>query len=167
MLINEASARVDAGDRAGALPLLRAIVRSELLTDHGRASLYWLLAEAAQGVDRDVRKDALGGYVVAASVIDDDDPERHRRMQQARAALLALRVQEQALGTSPHAPIVVSSDSDADSVVAALDCGKAGAGRYVERRLPQALRGGDPSPRRLLCTENGDELTLWFSVEDL
>jgi len=164
VLIADLSARLDEGDRRGAVPLLVALLHSDLLTDQGRANFYWLLADTAAGIDDDVRQDALGGFIVAASVLPED-LETRRRLRQARGALLAIKIKQQALGASPQQAIVVPSTTDADIVVAALDCGKAGDGRYVERRLPGALRGDDPTPRRLLCTENGDVLTLWFRVE--
>lgn len=164
VLIADLSARLDDGDRRGAVPLLGALLRSDLLTDQGRANFYWLLADTAAGIDDDVRQDALGGFIVAASVVPED-AETRRRLRQARGALLAIKIKQQALGASPQQAIVVPSTTDADIVVAALECGKAGDGRYVERRLPGALRGDDPAPRRLLCTENGDVLTLWFRVE--
>jgi hypothetical protein len=164
VLIADLSARLDDGDRRGAVPLLGALLHSDLLTDQGRANFYWLLADTAAGIDDDVRQDALGGFIVAASVVPED-AETRRRLRQARGALLAIKIKQQALGASPQQAIVVPSTTDADIVVAALECGKAGDGRYVERRLPGALRGDDPAPRRLLCTENGDVLTLWFRVE--
>lgn len=151
-------------DRAGVIARVVAMLRSDFLTDHGRANLYWLLAEASVGVDDDRRRDALGGYLVAASLIPPD-PDVVTRMRKARGALLAMKVQQQALGLTPAHAIRVPSHTDADLVVAALSCGHDG-GRYVERRLPGTFRGEALEPRRLLCSENGDELTLWFRVED-
>ncbi len=163
LLIRQASARVDAGDRASALPMLRALLRSDLLTDHGRASLYWLMATAAKDIDNDARTDALGGFLVAQSVVDDD-PELALRAHEARAALLALRIEQQALGSSPARAIVVSDHAEVPTVVRALSCGE--RGHYIDRRLPHLLTsGGDAIPRRLLCSENGDERTLWFRVD--
>ena len=163
-LVANLSARLDRGDRRGALPLLGALLHSDLLTDQGRASFYWLRANTAVGIDDSVRQDALAGFMVAASVLPEDE-ETRRRLRHARASLLAIKIKQQTLGTSPRQAIVVPSATDADIVVAALDCGRDGDGHYIERRLQAPLRGDDATPRRLLCTENGDELTLWFRVE--
>jgi hypothetical protein len=162
-LIGEIGESLRRDDRAGVIARVVAMLRSDFLTDHGRANLYWLLAEASVGVDDDRRRDALGGYLVAASLIPPD-PDVVTRMRKARGALLAMKVQHQALGLTPAQAILVPSHTDADLVVAALSCGSDG-GRYVERRLPGTFRGEALEPRRLLCSENCDELTLWFRVE--
>lgn len=164
VLIGEVGEHLRRDDRHGAIARLSAVLRSDYLTDHGRAGLYWLLAEASDGVDDARRKDALGGYLVAASVLPPD-PEILSRSRTARGALLAMKIQQQALGLSPTRAILVPTHTDADIVVAALSCGHGGDGRYVERRLPGSFRGEALEPRRLLCSENGDELTLWFRVE--
>lgn len=151
--------------RAEALPLLVALRGTDFLTDRGQANLYWLIAEAALGVDEAVRLDALGGFVVASGLLPDEPDQRERR-RHARAALLAHQVRHKALGRSADDAIVVLSTREADVVVASLGCGTGGDGRYVERRLPGVLRDDElPRARRLLCTENGDELTLWFRLE--
>ncbi|HEY1098250.1 MAG TPA: hypothetical protein VGF99_04955 [Myxococcota bacterium] len=149
-----------------ALPFLLAMRGSDYLTDRGHANLYWMIATAADGLDDDLRLDALGGFVVASSNLPADFEQLDRR-RRARATLLAHRVSHSHLGTTPDTPIVVPTQKEADIVVASLNCGRAGDGHYVERRLPSALRGEqeEADPRRLLCTENGDELTLWFAVE--
>jgi len=162
-IIAEIGERLRVDDRAGVIARVVAMLRSDFLTDHGRANLYWLLAEASVGVDDDLRRDALGGYLVAATLVPPD-PDVVTRGRKARSALLALKVQQQALGLTPAQAILVPSHTDADLVVAALSCGNDG-GRYVERRLPGTFRGEALEPRRLLCSENGDELTLWFRVE--
>ncbi len=169
LLLAEASDALRTGDAGRAIVRLQALLRSDFLSDHGRANLYWLLAEAAEGSDGgrfdDVRQDALGGFLVAASVIERD-MDTQQKMRRAHSALLAMRVAERNLGSSPEHPVVVGSHTDADLVVRALACGKDGDGRYVERRLPGSLRGHDVEPRVLLCSENGDERTLWIRVED-
>lgn len=151
--------------RAEALPLLVALRGTDFLTDRGQANLYWLIAEAALGVDEAVRLDALGGFVIASGLLPDEPDQRERR-RHARAALLAHQVRHKALGRSADDAIVVLSTREADVVVASLGCGTGGDGHYVERRLPGVLRDDElPRARRLLCTENGDELTLWFRLE--
>jgi hypothetical protein len=166
MLLAEASDALRRGDAGPAIVRIQALLRSDFLSDQGRANLYWLLAEAADNADGfvDVRQDALGGFLVAASVMDRD-LDTVQKMRRAHSALMAIRVARRNLGSSPELAIVVASHTDADLVVRALPCGKDGEGRYVERRLPTSLRGNDVEPRRLLCSENGDERTLWFRVE--
>lgn len=57
-----------------AVRLLKALARSDHLTDRGRANVYWLLAEAErQEGNSQGMVDALGGFLVAATVIDDAD----------------------------------------------------------------------------------------------
>jgi hypothetical protein len=162
-IIGEVGERLRVDDRAGVIARVVAMLRSDFLTDHGRANLYWLLADASVGFDDDLQSDALGGYLVAATLLPPD-PDVATRVRKARGALLALKVQRQALGLTPAQAIRVPSHTDADLVVAALSCGNDG-GRYVERRLPGTFRGDALEPRRLLCSENGDELTLWFRVD--
>lgn len=146
-----------------ALPLLLAMRGSDFLTDRGHANLYWMIAESADGLDEAARLDAFGGFVVVSGLLPADFEQLDRR-RRARAALLAHRVSNTHLGTSPDMPIVVPTARDVDVVVASLACGRDGDGTYIERRLPLGLRDDD-APRRLLCTENGDELVLWFEVE--
>ena len=160
-----ATTYLEQGRRAEALPLLVALRGTDYLTARGQANLYWLIGEAAVGVDEDLRLDALGGFVVASGLLPDDPDQRERR-RHARAALLAQKVRHHDRGRSADDAIVVLSTREADVVVAALGCGTGGDGRYVERRLPGTLRDDElPRARRLLCTENGDELTLWFRLE--
>lgn len=163
MLVGAAMSALQRGDRRAAVPRLQALLHSEFLSERGRANLYWLLAEAALGLDDELRRDALGGYLVATSFLPPDDDVRDRRGQ-ARAALLAADVGNAARGRSPDSAIDVVDDREADGVVAALPCGRRGAGRYVERATaPPAPKDG-LAMRRLLCTETGDELVLWFRV---
>jgi hypothetical protein len=162
-LVGEALGCLQRGDKQGAVPRLVALLRSDFLSERGRANLYWLLAEAADGVDDERRRDALGGYLVAASVLDTE-PEVRERMARARAWLVASDVRMLALGTSPERAIDVASRGEADVVVAALPCGQRG-GRYVDRGgVVDRARDKSLTPRRLLCTETGDELTLWFRL---
>ncbi len=162
-----AAAYLDQGRRTEALPLLVALRGTDFLTERGQANLYWMIAAAADGIDPTLRIDALGGFLVASSISDDVD-QRARR-QQAKAQLLASHVTLYRLGTSEHAAIDVQSTGEADIVVASLVCGRDGDGHYVERSVPDVLRlnisNNGPRPRRLLCTENGDELLLWFRVQ--
>ncbi len=151
--------------RREALPLLLALRGADYLTDRGQANLFWLISEAAVGSDEALRLDALGGFVIASGLLPDDPDQRERR-RHARAALLAHQVRHAALGQTADNAVVVMSTREADVVVAALGCGTGGDGHYVERRLPGVLRDDElPRARRLLCTENGDELTLWFRLE--
>lgn len=159
-----AAAYLDQGRRTEALPLLVALRGTDFLTERGQANLYWMIATAAEGIDPALRIDALGGYLVASSITDDLD-QRARR-QHAKAQLLANHVKQHRLGTTENAAIDVQSKGEADIVVASLVCGRDGDGHYVERSVPDVLRTDDaPRPRRLLCTENGDELLLWFRVQ--
>ncbi len=151
---------------AGALPRFEALLRCDFLSERGRANLYWLSAEAARGVDDGKRREALAGYLVAASVLPSD-VELRDKVGRARAMLLADQVQSRGLGDSPERPIVVDSVSDADILVAQLGCGARGQSPYIVRHGLITTAGDDDdglAARRLLCTENGDELVLWFRV---
>jgi hypothetical protein len=167
LLIAEAVELLQRHDGRAALPRFEALLRCDFLTERGRANLYWLAAEAARGVDDDKRRDALAGYLVAASVVPSD-PELRDKVGRARAMLLADKVQSDGLGESPERAIVVDNAGEADSLVAQLGCGARGMSPYVERHgLVTAGASDDdgPAPRRLLCTENGDELVLWFRID--
>ncbi len=165
LLITEAIELLQKHDNAAAIPRLQALLRCDFLSERGRANLYWLLAEAARGVDDERRRDALAGYVVAASILPPD-LELQDKVGRARAMLLAGKVQAGVgVGASPQRAIVVDSLGEADTLVAHLGCGVRGQAPYVSRR-PQPPAQGDEglAARRLLCTENGDELVLWFRV---
>lgn len=166
MLIAEAVDLLQKQQGGPALRRFEALLRCDFLTERGRANLYWLSAEAARGVDDAKRKDALAGYLVAASVVPTD-PELRDKIARARAMLLATKVQAGALGDSPERAIVVDSAGEADTLVAQLGCGARGQSPYIERHgLVTAHRDDQPAPRRLLCTENGDELVLWFRIDE-
>gem|GEM_PF-1425949 len=162
LLVGEAMAALQRGERRAAIPRLQALLGSDLLSERGRANLYWLLADAAVGIDDAVRRDALGGYLVTASVLPPDGEVRDR-MGRARSQLLADHVGSAALGRTPEQAIDVDEAGDVDGVVAALQCGRRG-GRYVARAASTAPDERGLSMRRLLCTETGDELVLWFRV---
>jgi hypothetical protein len=167
LLMGEAMGALQRGQRRPAVVRLQALLRSDFLSDQGRANLYWLLADAADGVDDDVRRDALGGYLVAASALNPE-PAVRDRMGRARVQLLAEHVQSNAAGQSPDHALDVDSHREADVVVAALACGHRGQGRYVERNGSDGgqVAADGLSMRRLLCTETGDERVLWFRLPD-
>jgi len=153
----------------GALPRFEALLRCDFLTERGRANLYWLAAEAARGVDDARHRDHLAGYLVAVSVVPADFKSQEKT-RKARALLLVDKVQSSQLGDSPSRAIVVGDSGEADLVVSQLGCGARGESPYIERHglvTTGSTRQQDaPSPRRLLCTENGDELVLWFQIGD-
>jgi hypothetical protein len=130
-----------------------AILRSDHLTDRGRANVYWLGAEAHRlaGNERGL-VDSLGGFLVAAAVLPHDDDMRVREVE-ARAALVARRLQaDPTLGKSPDEAIPVEDARDAPGIVAELGC--------VEdsKRAHEALE-----ERRVIC-RSGAPLVLWFDL---
>jgi hypothetical protein len=151
------------GDRAGVVACARALLRTDFLSDHGRANLYWLMAEASRELDAETHIDALSAFLVAAAALPKD-AALVARLTQARAGLSVAKIQARALGRSATEPIVVMSHADAARVIAALPCGKSG-GRYVERRLPGAFRTETLEALTVLCSETGEPLTLWFRFE--
>ncbi len=168
LLIAEAVDLLQRREGAAALKRFEALLRCDFLTERGRANLYWLAAEAARGVDDVKHADALAGYLVAASVVPVD-PEIRDKIGRARAMLLADKVQGGSAGRSPDHAIVVDNAGEADSLVAQLGCGARNRSPYIERHGLVTVGVSDddqPSPRRLLCTENGDELVLWFRIDD-
>lgn len=166
LLIAEAVDLLQRHEGAPALRRFEALLRCDFLTERGRANLYWLAAEAARDVDDAKRADALAGYLVAASVVPAD-PEIKDKIGRARAMLLADKVQGGGAGRSPDRAIVVDNAGEADSLVAQLGCGARGRSPYIERHGLVTTHADDqPAPRRLLCTENGDELVLWFRIDD-
>jgi hypothetical protein len=163
VLVGEAMASLQRGEKRAAVPRLQALLRSEFLSERGRANLYWLLADAADGVDDDARRDALGGYLVATSWLPDDADVRERRAR-ARATLVAFDVVSASLGRTPEAPIDIGDAREAEVVAATLPCGRRGAGRYVAHASTSPRSADGLAMRRLLCTETGDELVLWFRL---
>lgn len=162
-LFGDLERRRQRGDRAGVVVCARALLRTDFLSDNGRANLYWLMAEASRDLDAETHIDALGAFLVAAAGLPKD-PALVSRLTQARAALLVAKIQARALGRVPAEPIVVPHHADAARVIAALPCGRSG-GRYVERRLPGAFRTETVEALTLLCSETGEALTLWFRFE--
>jgi hypothetical protein len=151
------------GDRAGVVARARALLRTDFLSDPGRANLYWLIAENSRGHDDSMHVDALGGFLVAGAELSAE-PAFVERLAQARAWLIAAKIQASLLGHAPDKAIHLDSQEDADRVVAALSCGARGS-PYVEDRRPGAFHGDGPEPRRLLCTETGESLIIWLRVD--
>ena len=86
-----AIAALRAGEPEHSAMFLEAILRSDHLTDRGRANVYWLLAEARRIGARDPELvDALGGFLIAASVVPED-LDIQGRTEEAQAHLLAAR----------------------------------------------------------------------------
>ncbi len=168
MFLSASIAALRAGQGGHAALFLDAILRSDHLTDRGRANLYWLLADAhrarlaAEGathVDAAL-VDALGGFLVAADVLEPD-ADLGARQVEARAVLVATRLRsDPVLGMSPESPIAVEDARDPAGVIAELRCGPR-AERYYERQVSN--RGGLES-RELVCSGDGTLRTLWFDL---
>ena len=130
-----------------------AILRSDHLTDRGRANVYWLGAEAHRlsGNEQGL-VDSLGGFLVAAAVLPPEDDMRVREVE-ARAALVARRLQsDPALGKTPGDAIPVEDARDAPGIVAELGC--------VE---DSKLAHDALEERRVIC-RSGAPLVLWFDL---
>ncbi len=130
-----------------------AILRSDHLTDRGRANVYWLGAEAHRlaGNERGL-VDSLGGFLVAAAVLPPDDDMRVREVE-ARATLVARRLQaDPTLGKTPDEAIPVEDARDAPGIVAELGC--------VE---DSKLAHDALEERRVIC-RSGAPLVLWFDL---
>ena len=141
-LIAEAVELLQKQDNAAAMQRLEAVLRCDFLSERGRANLYWLLAGAARGRGDDRRRDALSGYLVAASILPPDAFVQEK-MARARAMLLADQVQAGlGVGASPHQAISIDSIGEADALIAHLGCGLRRQAPYVTRdvREPQRTR---------------------------
>jgi hypothetical protein len=145
-----------AGKPADAAVFLDAILRSDHLTERGRANVYWLDAEAHRlAGDDDAHVDALGGFLVAAEVLPPDDDMKKREVD-ARSALIARKVKARALfGKTPDAAIPVEDARDPSGVVAELGCVEGGVSvaSSGERRVEE---------RRLVCRDR--PVVLFFDV---
>ena len=172
MFLSASIAALRAGQGAHAALFLDAILRSDHLTDRGRANLYWLLADAHRArlaelppqagearADRPL-VDALGGFLIASEVIEPD-AELGQRQVEARAILVAARIQsDPLLGLSPESPISVEDARDPAGVVADLRCGPREE-RYYERAVSNV---GGLESRQLVCASDGTLRTLWFDL---
>jgi hypothetical protein len=159
-----AAMRADQPGRA--VQFLEAILRSDHLTERGRADVYWLIVEAHR-LDRNevALADALGGFLVAAEVVPPDEDIRQREVE-ARATLLAKKVKTRALfGKSPDAAIPIEDVREAPSIVAELGCGKDGAASWVEDKV-STVPADDRrlEERSLICSDGNESLELWFDV---
>lgn len=168
IFLSASIAALRAGEGAHAALFLNAILRSDHLTDRGRANLYWLLVDAhrarlaRQGATQADQPlvDALGGFLVAADVLDPD-PDLAPRQSEARAVLTASRLRLYPdLGQSPDEPITVEDTGDPAGVIAELRCGPR-AERYYERQVSSV---GGLESRELVCAGDGTLRTLWFDV---
>lgn len=132
-----------------------AILRSDHLTDRGRANVYWLGAEAHRlaGDERGL-VDSLGGFLVAAAVLppEENDDMRVREVE-ARATLVARRLQaDPTLGKTPEAAIPVEDARDAPGIVAELGC------------VEDSKEAHDALEERRLVCRSGAPLVLWFDL---
>jgi len=160
-----ASMRNNQPRQAGAF--LDAILKSDHLSDRGRANVYWLAADAHHLAGEDARHaDCLAGFLVAADLLPGDGDMKKREVE-ARSTLVARKLKTSpALGKSPSSAIHVEDARDPATIVSELPCGR--SGRYVENAV--ATHGEDASDgrqleeRRLVCSEGGGQLVLWFDV---
>ncbi|MBI1948922.1 MAG: hypothetical protein HYS27_24760 [Deltaproteobacteria bacterium] len=168
IFLSASIAALRAGEGAHAALFLDAILRSDHLTDRGRANLYWLLVDAHRArlarlgaTHADVALvDALGGFLVAADVLEAD-ADMALQQAEARAVLTATRLRiDPDLGQSPAAPIIVEDASDPAGVIAALRCGPRDE-PYYERQVSSV---GGLESRELVCAGDGTLRTLWFDV---
>ena len=166
-LIELAFQKTGEGDDAAAAALFRAVLASDLLTDRGRANLYWVVA----GIYRDLRDpeneaEALGAYLIASDLLEIDAQTEARRLV-ARSVRAALRVREQsAFGRSPNAAIQVEDTREPSSILASLGCGSDGNGRYLDVSIDsyEPIDGNPLQHRKATCDETGDVLELWFDM---
>lgn len=166
-LIELAFQKTGSGDEAGAAMIFQAVLASDLLTDRGRANLYWVLA----GLHRELQEpekeaEALGAFLVASEVLEVD-PQTQARQLVARSVRAALRVKEQAaFGRSPNSAIQVEDTREPSSILASLNCGSDGNGRYLDVSIDsyEPIDGNRLQHRKATCDENGDVLELWFDL---
>lgn len=130
-----------------------AILRSDHLTDRGRANVYWLGAEAhRQAGDERGLVDSLGGFLVAAAVLPHDDDMRAREVE-ARATLVARRLaQDPTLGKSPSEAIPIEDTREASGIVAELGC------------IEDSKTAHDVLEERRVICRSGAPLVLWFDL---
>lgn len=161
--LSGAIAALRASQPKHATAFIDAILRSDHLTERGRANVYWLAAEAHRlAGDDDGLVDSLGGFLVSAAVLEPDDDMQLREVE-ARAAIVARKVKvDSVLGKTPNDAIQVEDVRDASGIVAELGCGARGDSRYVEQKV--AAHGAALEERRLICTGTGEPLVLWFDL---
>jgi hypothetical protein len=167
VLLARALSAVEGNRHAEAGALLDAVLRSDHLTDRGRANLYWLAADAHhRSGDTAAATDALGGFLVAFQVLPSD-AELERRAVHARATLVTQKMErDPALGRGAENPIPVEDLRDPTTVMARLGCGPSGDARYVDETVEQVRSVDDRKllSRRAVCSSDGKILRLWFDV---
>lgn len=155
--LSGAIAALRASQPKHATVFIDAILRSDHLTDRGRANVYWLGAEAHRLARNDQGLvDALGGFLVAAAVLDPDDDMRVREVE-ARATLVARRLQSDPtsrLGKTPDEAIPVEDARDPSGIVAELGCVEDSKTQHQETALEE---------RHVTC-RSGRPLVLWFDL---
>ncbi len=146
--------------------LLSAIARSDYLSEHGRANVYWMLSQAQRELGDDVALvDSLGGFLVAATTLQPLD-DVLLRVPQARADRIAaqLRVTPE-YGASAARAIRASTSDDPALLADALSCGPRGDMPYVDAHTMTHRAAPRTFERHTLrCTQDGHTLTLWFDV---
>ncbi len=141
----------------------RAVLRTDFLTDAGRANIYWFTAEAHRRLhDVSGEADALSGFLLAASILDDT-PRGDRREVAARAALAAFRLsRDPDFGRTKETPIRVMDVREPISILSALGC----RDRVLTNDTVTSRSGGVSLVRQQAkCGESGT-VELWFDVSD-
>jgi hypothetical protein len=134
-------------------------VRAQL-SDRGHAMLYAMLADVyGKAGARAQQRDAMGHFLVAASLLDDD--ELRVQSRQARAYLLAEDIEQRARGASAAQAIIVEDAQQVADILAMLRCpnepqasttpATPNAARRYESHLVRC--GGTPQP-------------LWFALDN-
>ncbi len=147
---------------------LRAVLRTDFLTDSGRVNIYWFTAEAHRRLhDLSGEADALSGFLLAVSLLDEE-LQRDRREIAARAALAAIRLShDPAFGRTKEMPIRVVDSREPETILAALGCQER---VHTEERVTTKVTT-ESSSKKLVqqsarCGKSGRSVQLWFDVSD-
>ncbi len=146
----------------------KAILATDLLTEEGRLSMYWYAAKAAEEANDHVSaRDAMGGYVIAATLLDSLTSEQAERYQSLKASLLAHKVaSKKNFGRSPDMAIPISNANESTSIVKALSCGPSGSLRFhvMSEDVINADEYGHLMKQRAFCGATGTSVSLWFNI---
>jgi hypothetical protein len=158
-----------AGDRVGeAVRLISAVLATDFLTDQGRANLYWLVADGhLRAGSIESHFDSLGMFLLAAELLEGEiDADLNTRRLLARSALAARRVAaDPDFGRRPEKAIDVEDIREPNRILAALPCGPAGEGRFVDVRTEaHDFEGARFVQRTARCNADLALLELWFDV---
>ena len=166
LLLSKAATDFQQGRFALAAARFRAVLKTDFLTDEGRAHVYRYAARAHHALgDVAGEQDALGAFVLASELVANPETFERARLD-ARARLAAVKVRDdERFGRSRDVPIPVDDPREPSSVIGALRCGAQGRSGFEDVSIAAVShKGARLLRRRASCRAGSETIELWFNV---